>query len=175
MIPAEPEEQKPEDIVLESEQSLSDLKQKAEDYLENWKRAQADFINYKRRAEQEKLEMGQYANAQLILSLLPVLDDFERAFENTTSRMAKSEWAAGMKLIENKFRSVLAAQGLSPIDALGKLFDPTLHEAVMRGQGDEDIIVKEIRRGYMLNDKVIRPSQVVVGNGEVTPSEENKT
>jgi len=166
MIPAEPEEQKTEQIEIEPEQALSEARKKAEDYLESWKRAQADFINYKRRAEQEKQEMSQYANAQLILSLLPVLDDFERAFENTTTKEAKRDWVAGVKLIDNKFRSILASQGLSPIDAVGKPFDPAFHEAVMRAQGEDGIVVQEMRRGYMLNDKVLRPSQVVVGNGE---------
>jgi molecular chaperone GrpE len=82
---------------------------------------------------------------------------------------------AGVKLIENKFRSVLAAQGLSPIDAVGKLFDPALHEAIMRAQGEEGIVVREMRRGYKLNEKVLRPSQVVVGNGEIVSPEGNKT
>ena len=175
MIPGEPEEQKPESLEIESEQALSEARQKAENYLESWKRAQADFINYKRRAEQEKQEMGQYANAQLILSLLPVLDDFERAFDNAMPKEAKPEWVAGVKLIENKFRSILSAQGLIPIDAVGKPFDPALHEAVMRGKGEEGIVVQEMRRGYKLNDRVLRPSQVVVGNGETDPHEENKT
>jgi len=175
MIPREPEEQKPESMEIEPEQALSEAKQKAEDYLESWKRAQADFINYKRRAEQEKQEMGQYANAQLILSLLPVLDDFERAFDNTTPKEAKTEWVAGVKLIENKFRSILSAQGLTQIDAVGKPFDPSLHEAVMHAQGEEGIVVQEMRRGYKLNDRVLRPSQVVVGNGETAPHDENKT
>jgi molecular chaperone GrpE len=175
MIPGEPEEQKPESLEIESEQALSEARQKAENYLESWKRAQADFINYKRRAEQEKQEMGQYANAQLILSLLPVLDDFERAFDNAMPKEAKPEWVAGVKLIENKFRSILSAQGLIPIDAVGKPFDPSLHEAVMRGKGEEGIVVQEMRRGYKLNDRVLRPSQVVVGNGETDPLEENKT
>jgi len=175
MIPGESEEQKPESLEIESEQALSEARQKAENYLESWKRAQADFINYKRRAEQEKQEMGQYANAQLILSLLPVLDDFERAFDNAMPKEAKPEWVAGVKLIENKFRSILSAQGLIPIDAVGKPFDPALHEAVMRGKGEEGIVVQEMRRGYKLNDRVLRPSQVVVGNGETDPHEENKT
>lgn len=175
MIPGEPEEQKPESLEIEPEQALSEARQKAENYLESWKRAQADFINYKRRAEQEKQEMGQYANAQLILGLLPVLDDFERAFDNATPKEAKPEWVAGVKLIENKFRAILSTQGLTPIDAVGKPFDPALHEAVMRAPGEDGIVVQEMRRGYKLNDRVLRPSQVVVGNGEIVSNDGNKT
>ena len=175
MIPTEPEEQKSESVETDSEETISEVKKKAEDYLESWKRAQADFINYKRHAEQEKQEMGQYANAQLILSLLPVLDDFERAFDNTTPHVVNSDWVAGMKLIEAKFRSIISAQGLTPIDALGKPFDPALHEAMMHGEGEEGIVVNEIRRGYKLNDRVLRPSLVVVGKGKASQLEENKT
>jgi molecular chaperone GrpE len=173
MIPTEPEEQKSESKQISTEEAISEAKKKAEDYLESWKRSQADFINYKRHAEQEKQEMVQYANAQLILSLLPVVDDFERAFSNTTPNIANSDWLAGVKLIESKFRSVLSLQGLIPIEAVGKPFDPALHEAIMHGQGEEGIVVQEIRRGYRLNDKVLRPSQVIVGNG-VTDQREGK-
>lgn len=178
MIPREPEEQKIENPETNLEGTLSEIeeiKKKAEDYLENWKRAQADFINYKRRAEQEKQEMGQYANTQLILSLLPVLDDFERAFANSTPNVVKSDWVAGVKLIVAKFRAILSAQGLTPIDALGKPFDPALHEAMMHGEGEEGMVVNEIRRGYKLNDRVLRPSLVVVGKGKASQLEENKT
>lgn len=174
MIPIEPEEQKPE-ITETSTETISEIKKKAEDYLDNWKRAQADFINYKRRAEQEKLEMGVYANTQLILNLLPVLDDFERAFDNAKPDTVNPEWLAGVKLIESKFRSILTLQGLTPIDAVGKPFDPALHEAVMHAQGEEGVVVQEIRRGYKLFDKVLRPSQVVVGNGKTDKQERNKT
>lgn len=162
----ENEEEKTGNNEKSPEQELEEARKKADEYLESWKRSQADFINYKRRAEQERLEMGQYANAQLILSLLPVLDDLERAFENATPKAAKSEWAEGIKLIESKFRSMLASQGLTPIESSGKPFDPALHEAVLHGQGEEGIVVKELRRGYKLQDKVLRPSQVIVGNGE---------
>ena len=115
MIPREPEEtnlEKPEtkeESAPETEQdlvkALSETKQKAEDYLDSWKRAQADFINYKRRTEQERLEIGKYANTQLILSLLPILDDFERAFESITHRLAKTDWVDGIRLIERKLKN----------------------------------------------------------------------
>ena len=101
MIPQEPEAKKPEAKEAKEEPSseltpdfiklLADTQRKADDYLDSWKRAQADFINYKRRAEQEKMEMGVYANTQLILSLLPVLDDFERAVDSLTPKLAKTD------------------------------------------------------------------------------------
>ncbi len=181
MIPREPEEQKPdttagkepEDKVSENlQEALGEARQKVEEYLDGWKRTQADFINLKRRTEQEKLEMGRYASNQLILSLLPVLDDFERAFGNIMPEMAKMDWAAGIRLIESKLRDTLKTQGLSQIEAVGQPFDPSLHEAVMRGQGEEGVVVQELRRGYRIHDRVIRPSQVVVGSGEKEETEE---
>jgi molecular chaperone GrpE len=176
MIPREPEETTPEtpeikeECAPEAEQdltkSLTEIKQKADDYLDSWKRTQADFQNYKRRIEQERLDMVKYANQQLILSILPILDDFERAFESITPKLAKSDWVDGMKLVERKLMTALESQGLSPIKALGETFDPNLHEAVMHTKGEDGIVVQEMEKGYKLNDKVIRPSKVAVGNGE---------
>ncbi|MDD5287733.1 MAG: nucleotide exchange factor GrpE [Dehalococcoidales bacterium] len=172
----EAEEEPVSALDQDMEKALSEAKQKAEDYMDSWKRAQADFINFKRRTEQEKLEMGKYASTQLILSLLPILDDFERAFESITSRQAKSDWVEGFRLIERKLQTTLETQGLSPIKAMGEPFDPNLHEAMMHGKGEDGIVVQEMRKGYKVFDRVIRPSQVVVGNGEKKGTEEdNKT
>jgi molecular chaperone GrpE len=188
MIPQEPEATNPEvkeGAVPETKQDLQKMlaesKQKADDYLDSWKRAQADFINYKRRADQEKMEMGVYANTQLILSLLPVLDDFERAVDSLTPKLAKVDWVHGIRLVERKLRTTLEAQGMSPIKALGEDFDPNLHEAVMHVKGEDGKVVRELQKGYRLHDKILRPSKVAVGNGEpvieepaIEPEEETK-
>ena len=147
-------------------QSLAEEKAKAEGYLANWQRAQADFINYKRRSEQEKEEISKFANASLMFSLLPILDDLERAFSSIPSHLARLTWSDGIKLIERKLKATLEAQGLSQIKALGEPFDPKFHEAAMHGKGKEGIVVEELQKGYKLHDRVIRPSMVVVGNGE---------
>jgi molecular chaperone GrpE len=184
MIPREPEEmssEKPEvkdettsDSEQDLEKALSEAKQKVEEYLDSWKRAQADFINYKRRTEQERLEVGMYANTQLILALLPILDDFERAFVSITPRLAKTDWVDGISLIERKLRTTLEAQGLSPIKSVGETFDPNLHEAVMHINGEDGKVVQEMQKGYKLHDKVIRPSKVAVGNGEPIEEQEDE-
>ena len=180
MIPREPEkdqtvkeevkekEEEPGDL----EQALAEVKEKAEEYLANWQRTQADFINYKRRSEQEKEELGKFANAQLMLSLLPVLDDLERAFDSITPQVAKLNWVEGIRLIERKLRSALGAQGLSEIKALGEPFDPNFHEATMHSKGEEGMVIQELQRGYMLHDRVIRPAMVVVGSGEIEEESE---
>ncbi len=107
---------------------------KAEDYLANWQRTQADFINYKRRSEQEKEDISKFVNTALMLSLLPILDDLERAFTSIPNRIAKLSWVDGIRLIERKVQATLAAQGLSQIKATGEPFDPNFHEAAMHGK-----------------------------------------
>jgi len=146
--------------------ALAEQKAKAESYLDNWKRAQADFINYKRRSEQDKEEASKFANSVLILGLLPVLDDLERALNSVPPRLAKASWVDGIRLIERKFRAGLEAQGLTPIKAQGEPFDPNLHEATMQSNGQEGVVVRELRRGYKLRDRVLRPAMVAVGNGQ---------
>ena len=147
-------------------QALAEAKAKAEANLAGWQRAQADFINYKRRCEQERDEARKLANSALVLSLLPVLDDFERAFASIPTELAEHEWVNGIKLIERKLRSALEAHGLAEIKALGEPFDTDLHEAVMHVSGKENTVVQEMQKGYKLYDKVIRPSKVAVGNGQ---------
>ena len=153
-------------------QAVAEAKAKAESNLANWQRAQADFINYKRRSEQEKEEISKFANTTLMLSLLPILDDLERAFKSVPPKMAKLTWVNGIKLIERKLRATLEAQGLSQIKAKGELFDPNLHEAAIHGKGKEGMVIEELQKGYKLYDRIIRPTMVVVGNGEEEKKED---
>ena len=176
MIPREPEEDQTTELepeVAEVEdvetlkKALTEEKAKAEANLAGWQRAQADFINYKRRSEQEKEKAVKSANSLLMLNLLPILDDLERAFVSVPHRSAKLSWVDGIRLIERKLRATLEAQGLSPIKALGEPFDPHWHEAIRQDKGKEGIVIEEVQKGYKFHDKVIRPSKVVVGNGKV--------
>jgi len=167
----DPEVAEKEDIET-LKQALAEEKQKAESYLANWQRAQADFINYRRRSEQEKEEIGKFASSVLMLSLLPILDDLERALTSIPSNLAKLSWVDGVRLIERKLQASLEAQGLSPIKALGEPFDPKFHEAAMHGKGKEGIVIAELQKGYKLHDRVIRPAMVVVGEGEAEEKKE---
>lgn len=153
-------------------QALAKATEKAEGYLASWQRTQADFINYKRRNEQEREEFTRFANSNLMLSLLPVLDDLERALASIPAKPSRHTWLDGIRLIERKFRASLEAQGLTLIEALGKPFDPNLHEAVRQDRGEEGIVIEELQKGYKLHDRVIRPTMVVVGNGEAAAKED---
>ena len=148
------------------QQALAEEKEKAGKYLANWQRCQADFVNYKQRTEQEKKEIIEFANSALISNLLPIMDDLERAFASVPAELDESNWTEGIKLIYNKFKATLEAQGLTEIEARGEPFDPHLHEAVMQQEGEDGIIVEETQKGYKLKEKVIRPSLVIVGKGE---------
>lgn len=147
-------------------QALSEEREKAESYLASWQRAQADFENYKRRSEQERQETARFGNTQLMQSVLPALDDLERALESVTPQLAGSGWVEGIRLIARKLQAGMETQGVSQIKALGETFDPNFHEAAGHGQGEEGTVVQELQKGYMLHDRVIRPSMVIVGNGE---------
>ena len=169
---AEPETAEIEDVEG-LKQALAEEKQKAEEYLASWQRAQADFINYKRRTEEERQDFNRFANANLILSLLPVLDDLDRALSATLpAKSAKHSWLEGIRLVDRKFRTLLESQGLTPIQALGEPFDPNFHEAVREDKGKEGIVVEELQKGYMIHDRLLRPSKVVVGNGSEEDSRE---
>ena len=154
-----------------TEEDIEGLKQapteeKAEGYLANWQRAQADFINYKKRTEQEKAELATFVKANLIHSLLPILDNLERALDSIPPELAETSWVEGIRLIERNFRATLEAQGVTQIEAMGEPFDPRVHEAVRQDKGEEGVVIEEVQKGYKLNDTLIRPPMVVVGNGE---------
>jgi len=169
-IPAEAAVEKtPEELpeaVNNLEEALTEEKKRAEEYLASLQRTQADFINYKRRAEQERLEFNSYANANLCCNILPVVDDLERALAHIPEEYAKTDWVEGVRLVERKFKTILEGQGVKPICALGMEFDPNLHEAIKHENGKEGMVIAEYQKGYMLNDKLLRPSRVGVGSGE---------
>ena len=182
MIPRDPEETQDNETELPAveikgtespEQALAEEKKKAEEYLANWQRAQADFINYRRRSEQERQEFNSFANASLIRGLLPVLDDLERALNAIPEEFANDDWVEGIRMVERKFKTILEGQGVKPIKALGETFDPNFHEALKHDKGKEGIVIEELQKGYMLHDKLLRPSRVSVGNGEAEIKEED--
>jgi len=136
-----------------------------EEYRDLLQRLQADFVNYKRRVQQEREEQTRSANRELILKLLPILDDFARALGPVPQEMADAEWVKGIALIQQKLMATLEEEGLKRIDAEGKDFDPWEHEAVFCEESsdhDEGRVKAVIRDGYKLHDRVIRPAQVVV-------------
>jgi molecular chaperone GrpE len=166
------EENKEEAQALELPEDTAALKQlleqertKSAEYLDNWRRAAADFSNYKKRAEKDAGEMTKFANSVLIARLLPVLDDFDRAFATIPDNLRDLTWIDGVMLIARKMNAVLEAEGLKPIEATSKPFDPNLHEAVIHEETDQHedgTVIAELQKGYKLNDRVLRPTMVKV-------------
>ena len=127
-------------------------------------RTAADFDNYKKRARQDQLETMQHASADLIGRLLPVLDDLRNVLEHRPAGIDES-WAKGLELSVRKLEEALGTHGLQPIDAVGERFDPKVHEAVGHEESSEhpeDTVVSELRRGYRIRDRVVRPALVKV-------------
>ena len=167
-----PEESEKEQATLENSQTQESLaeqlaqeKEKAESYLASWQRAAADFQNYKRRVEQEREELARIANAALIINMLPLLDDMERALQNVDTRLAGMTWLDGVRLIHRKFQALLEMNGVTEIEADGQSFDPNIHEAVMFGEGEDGKVISVVQKGYRLGGRVLRPAMVVVGQG----------
>jgi molecular chaperone GrpE len=153
---------------------LADEREKAQSYMQNWQRAAADYQNFKRRVEEERSETARLANAALIINLLPLLDDLDRALHNVDTHLAGLTWLDGIRLIHRKFQAVLEMAGVEEIPADGQQFDPAVHEAVSQAPGEENKIVAVVQKGYRLGDRVIRPAMVVVGKSDAAAGGPNK-
>lgn len=151
--------------VAELRQRLAQAEAQAADFKDQWLRATADYKNYKRRAETERAELIKSASSGLVLKVLPVLDDFERAIANIPADVAATAWWGGTQLIAQKMRTILESEGVSAIDALGADFDPNLHEAVLyeESPGQDGKVIAELQKGYRIRDRVLRPTMVKVG------------
>lgn len=157
-----------EDSIESLKRNLEEEREKANKYLGNWQRSEADFSNYKKRAEQEKNDFTAFANSALILNLLPVLDDLERALSSLPPKLADQTWVHGIKLIHRKLKAVLESHGLTEVEAVGKPFDPNFHEAIAHVEGNDGMVINEVQKGYKLKNKLLRPTLVTVGNGTKT-------
>ncbi len=154
----------PEEVeALRSE--LEEYRVKAEDHLDGWQRALAEFANYRKRVERDQQAVYQSAAARILRRFLEISDDLERALQNRPQEGPGAEWANGIELIYRKLQSFLEAEGVRRIDALGKPFDPQLHEAIDQDESDEyesDHVIEVVQAGYLLGDQVLRPALVRV-------------
>ena len=132
-------------------------------------RVQADFENFRKRTQNEKEEFSRYANTDLVLRILPVLDNFKLALAHQPKELKENSWAQGIWHIERQLEQILADEGVQKIPTEGQKFDPNLHEAVEEVVSDAPPhqIVEEILAGYILGDKVIRHAKVKVSSGNV--------
>ena len=164
---------KPKETTVDEQEQKSELKShppeiqaQIDDLTDTLKRVQAEFENYKKRSEKENLQLIKNANAGLIKELLPVLDSFELAIKNSnnTDNPDVIKFKKGLELIYAQLYSILEDNGLRIIETQNKKFDPYKHEVLMvkECEKDDDIILQEFQKGYMLNDIVLRHSKVMI-------------
>ena len=146
------------------QQRLAQAEAQALEWKNQWLRSVADFKNYKRRTETERDDLKRNANAGLLLKILPILDDFERAVDNVPADIAGTPWWEGTKMIAQKMRTLLESEGVTTIEAVGQPFDPNLHHAVAfdESHGQSDMVTEELQKGYKIHDRVLRPAMVRV-------------
>ncbi|MGQ9489316.1 MAG: nucleotide exchange factor GrpE [Anaerolineae bacterium] len=165
---AEPVTQPPVEAQPSLEEQLAQAQAQAAEYLDNWRRAVAELSNARKRMQREMDEMRVSAAERVLLKLLPVVDDLERAFAALPAEQADSDWVSGFRLIQRKLEALLESEDVQRIPTEQTHFDPTLHHAVSHeeaeGYGDGQII-SEVARGYRLGNKVLRPALVRVAKG----------
>ena len=159
------EEPPPAEAPAASTAELAEAQKQAREYFDGWQRERADFNNYKKRAERDLMTMRFNAKVDTLKSLVPILDDFERAMDNLPDELAEQPWLDGISAIQRKFLKLLEDEGIQLIDPVGELFDPTVHEAI--GQdSDTDIesghVTTTLQKGYICGDRVLRPALVRV-------------
>jgi molecular chaperone GrpE len=152
-----------------SEEQLAELKDKAgkaQNYYEQWLRTAADLENYKKRAARERQEAIKFANESLLEKIIPVLDNFEMALTAANAANTSVEsLQAGINMIHQQLKSAMTDAGLEEINAIGKPFDPNFHEAISQQESadaPEGQVVQQVRKGYKLRDRLLRPASVVV-------------
>jgi molecular chaperone GrpE len=150
-------------------QQLAEAREEALTNLNGWKRTQADFDNYQKRKEQENKELIEFAREVAVAKLLPSLDTLEQALlHRPTTQSTKladeyAKWQEGLDGLVKQLDKALEDLGVKKVEAVGKKFDPNMHEAVREVPGDEDgLVVEEYQTGFMLGGKLIRPSQVAI-------------
>ena len=160
----EPAEQSDPSEAVVSTDKVSDLQRERDDYYDRWLRKTAEFENYRRRVERERREQADQRVVDVLLELLTVVDDFDRA--RTVEAGEGSEgYRRGVELIHTKLTDLLQKQGVRPIEAVGADFDPNIHQAVLHetsADHRDGEVIAELRRGYMIGDRLLRPAMVKV-------------
>lgn len=144
---------------------LEELEARVKSLEEEALRAKADLINYRKRKDEEVSNLLKYSSADILISLLPVLDNFERVIDKPIENEELKSYLEGFKLIYNEIKEILSANEVKEIDAFGKEFDPTHHQSVATKKDDSKesgIVLEVYKKGYTYKDKVLRPAMVII-------------
>ncbi|HSX48513.1 MAG TPA: nucleotide exchange factor GrpE [Candidatus Nanoarchaeia archaeon] len=141
-----------------------ELEQRVEELTADLQRAQADFMNFRRRAEEQRGMVLDLAKQDVVLQLLPLLDNVERALGHVPAELADNAWAKGVDQVAKQAQDTLKQLGVEKINSVGQPFDHNLHDAVATDEsGEHEVVVEELQPGYKLGDKIIRHAMVKVG------------
>ena len=148
--------------------NTDELHQKIGDLTLGWQRCQADFTNFRRQVEEDRKKLIKMANADLMMEIIPVLDNFQLAAKHVPAELEGNNWAQGVKQIEKQLEDILASEGLTRIETIGQEFNPHLHEAIEHVKSDqpENAIIEELTSGYEFDGRVLRPAKVKVSSGK---------
>ncbi len=158
-------EKSEKELIGEIKEKLERCQKLSDEYLNGWKKERADFLNYKKNETERVEELIKYANEEFILKLLPVLDTFYLSEKELPEKLKNNQWVDGFLKIKNQVLNFLKNQGVEEIKSQGEEFDPNFHEAVemeKNNGGKSGIVVEEVKKGYLLSGKVLRPAQVKV-------------
>ena len=155
---------KPHPQKKDPKQELEECQKQSEENLAGWQRAKADFLNYKKDQEKYLEEFRKYASEDMIVRLLPTIDNFELATKHLPKELENSDWVKGIVCIKNQFDNFLKEAGVEEIKAIGEKFDPNLFESVgeEKAEQEEGTIISEIQKGYKMFGKVVRVGKVKV-------------
>jgi len=140
-------------------------------------RLQADFDNFRKRTQRERNELFLFANESLFLEMLPIIDHFEMGFKSAETHQTDGSVTEGFRMVFNQLLDVLKKFNVTPIDAVGEPFDPHRHEAVLHMPSDKpaETVLEQVRRGYMLGDKLLRAAQVIISRGPAEQTEQKES
>ena len=148
-----------------TKEELKKTKEESEKYLNGWQRAKADYVNREHRIETEKNEWIQFSNQKIILKILPILDSFSHLSKYVSKNFKDTELVKGILQMKNQLEDFLEKEGVKKIKTIGEKFDPMLDEVIGKENNNkelENIIIKEVQAGYMMNGKVIKPAKVII-------------
>ncbi len=154
-------------VKQEEAPEVSENEQKIGELTLGWQRCQADFQNYRRQVEEDRKKLLKLANADLMMEILPVLDNFQLAAKHVPTELETNNWAQGIRQIEKQLETILESEGLTRIQTVGSEFNPHLHEAIEHVESNqpEGIITEEISAGYEFDGTSLRPAKVKVSCG----------
>jgi molecular chaperone GrpE len=161
------------DTLKDMEEKIASLEKEAAENHERLLRVAAEFENYKKRAAREMNDFRKFANENFVKAMLPVVDNLDRAIESSSNdKNANNSVVEGVSMTLKEILKVFEEFNVKPFESLGKTFDPSLHQAVMQEEGEgypDNTVSKELQKGYMIHDRLLRPAMVVVSKKKAEP------